>query len=101
MAKHRLTAFAFDKRGRLIAQAENNYTKSHPVQAHFAKLVGEPDKIYLHAEIAVLLKCGDVVPHTLQVIRYYKSGKPALARPCAVCQAAIKSWGVKQVLWSD
>ncbi len=100
MTKHALTATVYDKRGRVLAVANNNYRKSHPVQAHFAKLTGNPHKVFLHAEIAALLKCGDKKPYRIHVERKHKDGTLALAQPCAVCMCAIKAFGVQQVSFS-
>lgn len=95
--KHKLTAYAYDRKGRLIAKAHNNYSKSHPIQAHFASLVGQPEKVFLHAEIAALLQAGKTHVERLHIERFHKDGTPALARPCLVCQKAIEAYGVKQI----
>ena len=97
---HLLTAKCYDKHGTLIAKASNSYTQTHPIQAHFAKLCGKPDLIYLHAEIAALLKCGKRKPYSIFVERFKKDGSPGLAKPCAICERAIKAWGVKYVTYT-
>lgn len=99
--QHLITATAYDKRGRLLARATNNYRKTHPLQAHFASLAGEPERQYLHAELAVLLRCKDVVPHEIRVERYKRDGSPANAAPCPVCKLAIKQWGVQRVIFTE
>ena len=98
--KHFLIARAYDKRGRLLAEASNSYKKTHPLQSHFANLVGLPQKIYLHAEIACLIRSGSAKIHTLHVSRYNKRGDLRNAMPCPVCMAAIKAYGVRRVLYS-
>lgn len=95
--KHTLKAYCYDKRGRLIASATNSYSRSHPIQKHFAILANKPEAIYLHAEIAAILKCGDRPVHKIKVERHTKDGKPALAKPCPICQIAINSWNIKVV----
>lgn len=50
--KFLIKATCYDKRGRKISDAFNDYKKSHPIQAHFAKLSGRVDAVYLHAEVA-------------------------------------------------
>lgn len=92
-----IVARAYDRRGRLISRAANSYKQSHPVQARYAALAGQPLRIYLHAEIACLLRAGDVPIHKLVVERYHADGRPALAKPCPICQLAIKDWGIKHV----
>lgn len=95
--RQEITAYAYDKRGRLISVGKNSYTKSHPMQRHFAKLCGKPDAIFLHAEIACLLKAGRQVVHRLEIFRFNKHGESVLAAPCDICQRAIKAWGVKHI----
>lgn len=98
--KHQLIARVYDKRGTLISVATNSYTKSHPIQAHFAKLAGQEDRIYLHAEVAALLKCGTKKPHSIHIERRKKDGSLGNAQPCPICLKAIKHWGVTQVSFS-
>ena len=98
MGKHLITAKITDKYGRLIAQACNNYSKTHPIQAKFADSCGQPTRIFLHAEIAALLKLRPHdKPYKISVSRFYKDGRPANAKPCAVCEAAIKHWKISRV----
>lgn len=98
--QHTIVATAYDKRGRMLARAENHYRKTHPIQAHFARLAGQPERLSLHAEIACLLRCKDVVPYELHIERYKKDGSPALAAPCPICSIAIKQWGVQRVSYT-
>src|SRR6266478_6526269 len=97
MSKHHMTATIWDRKGRLLSTASNSYTRSHPLQKHFAKLSGNPERIYLHAELAALLKCGTKQPHTISVVRIKKDGTTGLAKPCAAYQLALKHWGVKVI----
>ena len=75
MSKKRfdLTAFAYGKRGRLLAVGRNSYIQTHPLQAKFAKKAGRPQAIYPHAELVALLKSRQQV-HRLVVVRYNKAG---------------------------
>ena len=94
--KYDITALAYDKRGKLLAIGHNSYVKTHPLQAKFSKKANKAEAVYLHAETAAMLKARQQV-HKLVVLRYDKQGNPALAAPCAACQLAIKSFGVKHV----
>lgn len=94
--KYDITALAYDKRGKLLAVGKNSYTKTHPLQAKYGKKSGKPAAIFMHAELDAIIKAREPV-HKLVVIRYDVHGKPALARPCASCQLAIKEFGVKHV----
>jgi deoxycytidylate deaminase len=99
MKRHNVTAFIYDKRNRLISAGKCNYTKSHPLQAHHAKAVGQDYKIYLHAEIHALVKLKDwSKAHRIEVYRYTNDGKPANAKPCKICARAIKLAGIKEVV---
>lgn len=94
-----LTATLYNKRGRVLAVGVNSYTKSHPLQGKFAVEAGRPDAIFLHAEIDALRKCKDKWKEIQKIVitRYDKKGKPALAKPCSVCQHAIDSIGIPEV----
>jgi tRNA(Arg) A34 adenosine deaminase TadA len=96
--KQQITAVIYDKRGRVLSIGQNSYVKSHPWQAEMAERVGEPFKIFLHAEIASITRCRDLKrAHTIRIFRYNKEGKPVLARPCAICAEAIKVAGIKHI----
>jgi deoxycytidylate deaminase len=98
MAVHNITAFLHDKRGRVLSVGKNSYEDSNRIQRFHAKKVGQPHKVYVHAEIAAIAKCKDLSKaHTLKIFRYHKDGTPALAAPCKVCQSAIEAAGIKIV----
>lgn len=101
MTKYTITATIRDKKGRSLATATNNYTKSHPIQAKFARNASQPSRIYLHAEIAALvkLKKGDR-PLSIHIERKTKDGTYALAAPCPVCRAALTHWGIKKIFYT-
>lgn len=103
MSKKRyvITASAINKRGRVISQATNSYQKSNPKQKQFSILAGMSDKrIYLHSEIASLLRARGAYVHTLKIERYDSQGNPKLAWPCPSCQLFIKEYGVKRVVFT-
>lgn len=96
--KQTLTAVIYDKRGRVLSIGQNSYVKTHPIQAQHAKSVGEPDRQYLHAEISAIVKCKALSrAHSIFVSRWSKNGTPMLAKPCLICQSAIKAAGIKVV----
>lgn len=98
MTRPTLTATVYDKRGRQLAKENNSYTQTHPVQYKYANAVGEPTRIYLHAEIAALVKAiKNGKPYKLTVERYDRRGLSKCAKPCAACERAIKAFGVKRV----
>jgi tRNA(Arg) A34 adenosine deaminase TadA len=97
MSRHTVTARVYSRKGTLISTATNSYTKTHPLMLYFGKRVGINYKVFLHAELAALLKCGTTTPYKLVVERFTKDGRPALAKPCSICEQAIKAWGVRRV----
>lgn len=94
--RQNITAFAYDKKGNLLAVGRNSYTKTHPLQAKYAMLSGRPRAIYLHAEVSALVRARGKV-HKLVVVRYGADGRPLLAKPCKACRLAINDFGVKHV----
>jgi tRNA(Arg) A34 adenosine deaminase TadA len=99
MSDHQIiTAIIRNKKGRVLSIGQNSYTKTHTLQSHYAKLVGMPEKVYLHAEISAITRCRDLSQaHSITVYRYGKDSRPLLAKPCKVCEEAIKLSGIKKV----
>lgn len=103
MGNHDLTAIIYDKRGRVLSIGKNSYIKTHPQQALFATRVGQSEKIYLHAEMAAIIKLNysDMQrAHKIFIARYGKDGRPLMAKPCKICQSAIKAANIKNVLYT-
>lgn len=92
----RLYAIATDKRGKILAQSSNSYAKSHVMQAHYSTLSGNPYKIYLHAEIATLVKCRKK-PYRLYVARAALGS----SKPCPICMLAIRDSSVRSIHYID
>ena len=97
--RYSVCAIACDKAGNVLAVGFNSYEKTHPRQAKAAAKANQPGKIYLHAEIAALVKARGVV-YSLSVARITKDGSGALAEPCPVCRLAMREAGVKLVEWT-
>ncbi len=63
--------------------------------------VGRVHKVFLHAEIAALVRAKREV-HTLIIARIlHGNGNIATSKPCPVCEAAIKAAGVKKVYYTN
>lgn len=97
--KQQITATVYDRRGRVLSVAHNSYEKTHPYQARLAQKVGHPERQYLHAEIHALIKCRGV-PYKIRVERRNNQGQLLLAKPCPICELAIKKAGVRFVEYS-
>lgn len=96
--RQNITAIIRDKKGCVLSIGKNTYIKTHPLQAKFAAKVGNPKAVFLHAEIAAIVKCRDLSKaHSIEVIREGKNGELMLAAPCKICTAAIKHAGIKEI----
>lgn len=61
--------------------------------------MGRPDSIFLHAEIAALVKIKDwSLAHKIVVMRYRKDGSPGSAKPCPICQHVIRQTAIKEIV---
>ena len=93
--QHHVTAVIYDRKGKVLSIGQNSYVKTHPQQAHHAKKVGLPEKQFLHAEIAAIVKCRNLKKaHKIFVSRWSSEGSPLLAKPCPICESAIKAAGI-------
>lgn len=97
-SKQVITAIIYDKRGQVLSIGQNSYEKTHPLMLKYGKKVGMPERIFLHAEIAAITRCQDIKKaHRMLITRYTKDGLPALAKPCPICDSAIRKTGIKVV----
>lgn len=93
-----ITAFVYDRKGNLLSVGRNSYVKTHPVQAKAANAVGQPHRIYLHAEIDALTKIDQWHrAYKIVVVRRGALGQELLAKPCPICMHVIKQTGIKKV----
>ena len=97
-----IQASCFDRKGNLLSTAINDYNKSSPFMAKFAKLAGEPEKVYWHAECLAIyraLKKNKKID-SLVIVRYDSKGCLKNSKPCKVCEYVCKFFGVQKVLYS-
>lgn len=96
--KFEVSAIIYDKRGNILSIGKNSYVKTHPLQAMFAKEVGEEHKVFLHAEIHAIVRCVDLDrAHRIAIFRYNEAGLAVLAKPCKICQAALRKTPIKVI----
>lgn len=95
--RYKLTATTYDKRGRVIARGHNSYERTHPLQLEYAERAGQDWKPYLHAEIHAIIRSRGADIHKIRIERFGQNGEPKMARPCAVCELAIKAAGIRFV----
>lgn len=97
-SRQNITAVIYDKRGRVLSIGKNQYLKTHPLQAKHAHAVGQHERMFLHAEIHAIVRCKQLhKAYKILVSRWDRKGNPMLAKPCMICQSAIKSAGIKIV----
>lgn len=100
-SEQRLAAICVDKKGKVLGRGVNSYTRTHPLQKHFAILAGMPEeKMFIHAELSAILRCRDKEINTIYVARALKDGNISLAKPCAACVQALKAFGVEKVVYT-
>jgi tRNA(Arg) A34 adenosine deaminase TadA len=102
--RYNIQAWTSSKGGMNLSVGVNSYTKSHPLQKFFAEKVGQPNKIYLHAEILAMIRGSivnqDIPMHTLDVVRYDKRHQLIDAKPCPICIEAAIFFGIKKINYS-
>ena len=87
--RYQVKATAYDRRGRIISVAFNDYDKTHPIQHAYAHKANLPNKQSLHAEILAIVRAKGKKIYKLKIERYDKQGNPKDAYPCPVCRLAI------------
>lgn len=92
--RHRICAITTYK-GRITAVGLNSYVKTHPEQKRLAVRVGHAEREFLHAEISALLKAKKA--DAIHVFRLGKDGTWRNAKPCAICELAIKERYINEV----
>lgn len=92
--------------GHKIISSGHNSTKTNPFQKRLNAHRFDVDTNHtIHAELACLLPLinrrdinfSDV---SLYIYREHKSGDLALARPCASCEALIRSLGIRNIYYT-
>lgn len=96
MGKHKVVATVYDRQGAVVSVGHNSYIKTHPLQARLACKCGQPEKVYLHAEIAALVRARGK-GYRIKVERFNRHGDPMLAAPCPICTLAIEAAGIEVV----
>lgn len=92
-----ITATVIDYNNKIICTKTNNYLKTHPLQAKFANLANKPKNIFLHAEIAAIIGAKNKKIKSIIISRFNKQGQPILAKPCSICELAIKFYQIKHI----
>ncbi|MCK9369256.1 hypothetical protein M0R04_04895 [Candidatus Dojkabacteria bacterium] len=95
--KQHITAIIYNKKGHVLSIGQNSYVKTHPYQKKLAGKVGLPDKEFLHAEIAAIIRCKNLKKaHSIFISRYGVKGEPLNAKPCPICSEALRIVGINK-----
>lgn len=98
--QYKFCCVALNKKGNIIGMSYQREDKTHPIQYYYAKQTQQPYKIFLHAEIATLIKSKD--PYVLFVARVDKDGNLVTSKPCPICQLAINNTlSLKHIYYTD
>lgn len=97
-----VTAIIYDRKGRVLSIGKNSYTKTHPMQAKYAKLAGTEYSAYnyafRHAEIDAIIRCKDLdKAYRIEVFRVRRDGSFGGACPCKACAIAISCTPIKVI----
>ena len=100
LSRKKVGAILLNK-GRVVAKGVNQDTKTHPLQARLAELVGLDEKIYLHAEIAALIKCrSDADTIVVARIGGHQGDELRNAKPCPICSLALEKAGIEHIYYT-
>ena len=95
--RYNIKATTYDRRGRVISVAYNDYHKTHPTQAEYARRADQVHRQVLHAEILAIIRARGKQIHKIKIERYDWMGNPKDAAPCPVCSLAIKEAGIQLI----
>ncbi|MCK9544353.1 MAG: hypothetical protein M0R03_20225 [Novosphingobium sp.] len=99
--KQNICAIIVDKKNNILSIGVNFYTKSHPMQKKYADACGEPDKLWVHAEVNSVSKIPyGRKPYAIYVARVTPSGKVKLAKPCQICSKLLADRGIKNIYYT-
>lgn len=99
--RQRVAAIITDSKGIILSTGLNSYQKTHPVQAHYAEKTDNPYSVYLHAEIAALVKNHSDRATKIYIARLNRKGNYAMAKPCPICTLAIKEAGISEIIYTE
>lgn len=93
-SRYQLGAVVLNKRGHIISTGNNDMTKTHPKHKTWGNFV--------HAELDALLGLNpqDTKNGTVYVYRETRNGELANARPCPICEKAIRLYKIRKICYT-
>lgn len=101
--RHFVYAVIYDRKNHVLSVGTNSYIKTSPLQAKWAAKCQVPLKQFVHAEVCAIAKLKPSQrnkAYAIYVYRFDHHGRPALAKPCIVCETLIRSIGIKRVYYT-
>ena len=96
--EQRVWAIITDKRGKILSEAGNTYTKSSPVMKRFGEQAGYPEKEFWHAECRAIHNLPyRASPYKISIARVNRYGELLPSSPCPVCRKAIRKIKIEVV----
>lgn len=96
--------------GKVLSVGFNTYVRTKPIQRFYCNKVATEKrapnlayKEFIHAEIMALSKLGPADrkrAYSITIYRFDNKGRPALAKPCPICQEAIAHFGIKHIFYT-
>ena len=100
--QYRYVSIITDKKDKILSIGVNSYSKTHPLQAKYAKKLNLKNKIYLHSEIYAIVKCRrNITPCKIYIARVDSLGEVKLVKPCPICSQAISDIGISEVYYTE
>lgn len=99
-SKYAVGALTLDSNGSIISIAFNSYCKTHPYMKELASKTSKKESCYLHAEVAAIIKAKGKAK-TLLVTRLTAKNTVALARPCPICEIALREAEIENVYYTN
>ena len=96
--QRKVYAVITDKKGKVLAEGQNSYTKTHTFQYKCAKKRGKEEKCFLHAEISAICRLSHQhkeKAYKIFIARASNEDGTLLAAPCEVCQEAISQTSIQ------
>jgi len=100
-SKYLIGAVCLDRGGNVISYGFNSYSKTHPLQYHYAQKTQKKERIFLHAEIAAIIRARRKIDTLIIARIMYKSLRYGLSKPCPICTLAIMEAGIKNVYFTN
>jgi len=97
---HKIGAVIVDKKQNILSIGWN-MMKTHPTQKEWAEQLNNPDSCYLHAEIHALVRMRSDRGDMIYVARRKKTGEVGCAKPCEICELALRESSISTVIYTD